>query len=105
MTLFFHNFKKDLPPCYKLYADLPDCLSPLSTIPPHITSTLILCWFPQTPLYYWNSLLLLILIITFWLQKLVRRIANGSLLSNLQQAGYLVDLVTIEVGSLGHFMP
>jgi len=27
------------------------------------------------------------------------------LLSDLQQTGYLVDLVTIEVGSLGHFMP
>jgi len=29
----------------------------------------------------------------------------GSLLSDLQQAGYLVDLATIEVGSLGHFIP
>jgi len=28
-----------------------------------------------------------------------------SLLSDLQHAGYVVDLVTIEVGCLGHFMP
>ena len=29
----------------------------------------------------------------------------GSLLLDLQHAGFSVDLVTIEVGSLGHFMP
>ena len=45
LQVIFHNFKKDLPPCYKLYADLPDCqasVSPLSIIPipPHDTSTL-----------------------------------------------------------------
>ena len=28
----------------------------------------------------------------------------GSLLSDLQHAGYLADLVTIEVGSFGHFI-
>ena len=31
---------------------------------------LILCWFPQTPLCYWNSLLLLILNITFGCKNL-----------------------------------
>ena len=29
----------------------------------------------------------------------------GSLLTDLQQAGFSVNLVTIEVGCLGHFMP
>ena len=29
----------------------------------------------------------------------------GSLLLDLQHAGFLVDLVTVEVGCLGHFMP
>ena len=43
LQVLVRNFKKDLPPCYKIYADLPgyqESVSPPSTIPPHITSTL-----------------------------------------------------------------
>ena len=43
LQVIFLSFKKDLPSCYKLYADLPGCqasVSLLSTIPPHISSTL-----------------------------------------------------------------
>ena len=43
LQVLVRNFKKDLPPCYKIYADLPGhqaSVSPPSTIPPHITSTL-----------------------------------------------------------------
>ena len=43
LQVLVRNFKKDLPPCYKIYADLPGyqtSVSPPSTISPHITSTL-----------------------------------------------------------------
>ena len=43
LQVLVRNFKKDLPPCYKIYADLPGhqaSVSPASTILPHITSTL-----------------------------------------------------------------
>ena len=111
LQVIFQNFKKNLPLCYKLYADLPDCqasVSPLSTIPPHITSTLSR---PDLVLVSTDSIVLVELSVVtntqhhFLAAKTRKEDRYGSLLSDLQHAGYLVDLVTIEVGSLGHFMP
>jgi len=111
LQVIFLSFKKDLPSCYKLYADLPGCqasVSPLSTIPPHITSTLSR---PDLVLVSTDSIVLLELSVVtnsqhhFVAAKTRKEDRYGSLLSDLQHAGYVVDLVTVEVGCLGHFMP
>jgi len=78
------------------------------TIPPHITSTLSR---PDLVLVSANSIVLLELSVVtntqqhFLAAKTRKEDRYGSLLSDLQHAGYVVDLVTIEVGCLGHFMP
>ena len=102
------NFKKDLPPCYKIYADLPGyqaSVSPPSTIPPHITSTL------SRPDLVVDSIALLELSVVTNTEHHLSAARNckedryGSLLTDLQQDGFSVNLVTIEVGCLDHFMP
>ena len=85
-------------------------VSPPSTIPPHITSTLSR---PDLVLVSADSIMLLELSVVtntitkqhFLAAKTRKEDRYGSLLSDLQHAGYVVDLLTIEVGCLGHFMP
>ena len=105
------NFKKDLPPCYKIYTDLPGyqaSVSPPSTIPPHITSTLST---PDLVVVSTDSIALLELSVVTNTEHHLLAARNrkedryGSLLTDLQQTGFSVNLVTIEVGCLGHFMP
>ena len=110
LQVLVRNFKKDLPPCYEIYADLPGhqaSVSPPSTIPPHITSTLSR---PDLVVVSTDSITLLELSVTNTEHhRLAARNRKGdrygSLLTDLQQAGCSVNLVTIEVGCLGHFMP
>ena len=111
LQVLVRNFKKDLPPCYKIYADLPGhqaSVSPPSTIPPHITSTLSR---PDLVVVSTDSITLLELSVVTNTEHYLLAARNrkedryGSLLTDLQQAGFSVNLVTIEFGCLGHFMP
>ena len=111
LQVLVRNFKKDLPPCYKIYADLPGyqaSVSPPSTIPPHITSTLSR---PDLVVVSTDSIALLELSVVTNTEHHLLAARNrkedryGSLLTDLQQARFSVNLVTIEVGCLGHFMP
>ena len=107
LQVFVHNFKKDLPPCSKIYADLPGyqaSASPPSTIPPHITPTLRR---PDLMLVSTDSIVLLELSVVTNTQHHLLAARNckedhyGSLLLDLQHTGFSVDLVTIEVHCLG----
>ena len=111
LQVLVRNFKKGLPPCYKIYADLPGhqaSVSPPSTIPSHITSTLSR---PDLVVVSTDSITLLELSVVTNTEHHLLAARNrkedcyGSLLTDLQQAGFSVNLVTIEVGCLGHFMP
>ena len=108
LQVLVHNFKKDFPPCYKLYADLPDCQASISLPSTHIKSTLSR---PDLVLVSTDSIMLLELSMVtntqhhFLAARNHKEDCYGSLLLDLQHAGYLVDLVTIEVSCLGHFMP
>ena len=111
LQVIFQNLKKVLPLCYKLYGDLPGCqasVSPPSTVPPHITYTLSR---PDLVLVSMDSIVLLELSVVtntqhhFLAAKTRKEDRYGLLLSDLQHAGYSVDLVTVEVGCLGHLMP
>ena len=97
LQVLVHNFKKDLPPCYKLYADLPSyqaSVSSPSTIPPHIASTL------SRPSSTGSIVLLELSVVTnthhdFLAAKNCKEDCYGSLLLDLQRAGFSVDLVTM----------
>jgi len=85
MILFYKFlFMKELPLSYTLYADLPGHLasiSPLSTIPPSISSTSSR---PDIVLVSDDHVILLELSVV---------------------TGFTASLVIIEVGCLGHFLP
>ena len=108
MQILVRNFKKDLPPCYKIYADLPGyqaSVSPPSTIPPHITSTLSR---PDLVVVSKDSIELSVVTNTEHHLLAARNRKEdryGSLLTDFQHIGFSANLVTIEVGCLGHFMP
>ena len=105
------RFKKDLPPCYKIYADLPGyqaSVSPPRNIPPHITSALSR---PDLVVVSTDSITLLELSVVINTEhhllsaRYRKEDRYGSLLIDLQQAGFSGNIVTNEVGCLGHFMP
>ena len=111
LQVLVRNFKKDLLPCYKIYADLPGyqaSVSPPSTIPPNITSTLSR---PDLVVVSTDFIALIELSVVTNTEHHLLAARNrkedryGSLLTDLQQAGFSVNLVTIEVGCLGYFMP
>ena len=88
-----------------IFLDTRQVLVPPSTIPPHISSTLSR---PDLLLVSTDSIMLLELSVVTNTQHHFLAARNrkedryGSLLLDLQHAGFLVDLVTIEVGCLGH---
>jgi len=111
LKVFVHGLQKHLPDCFKLYADLPGYLasiSPPSTIPTMLSTTLSR---PDLVLVSSNSIIMFELTIpTNTQQHLLAARARkedryGCLLYDLQQTGLTVDLISIEVGCLGHFMP
>ena len=106
-----HKLQKQLPEFFKLYADLPGYLasvSPPSTIPTELSTSLSR---PDLVLVSEDSIYLFGLTIPTNTQQhlLVARAGKedryGSLLYDLQRIGLVVDLISIEIGCLGHFMP
>jgi len=103
--------QKLLPDSFKIYADMPgyiSSVSPPSNIPTNLSTTLSR---PDLVLISENSLHLFELTIpTNTQQHLLAARARkeyryNSLLQDLQHTGFVVDLITIEIGYLGHFMP
>jgi len=100
-----------MPPCYKLYADLLSHLvstSLPSTVPPSLSASSSR---PDIVLVSSDHIILLKLsVVTNREEHFVaassRKVTHyGPLLSDLECSGLLVNLVTIEVGCLGHFLP
>ena len=111
LQVFVRNLQKVLLPCFKLYADLPGYLasaSPPSTIPPNFSSSLSR---PDLVLVSSDSIVLFELTVVtntkhhFTAASLRKQDRYGPLLQDLRDSALSVDLVTIEIGCLGHFTP
>ena len=99
-----------LPDFLKLYADLPGYLasvSPPSTIPTELSTSLSR---PDSVLVSKDSIYLFELTVPTNTQQYLlaarawKEDKYGSLLYDLQCTGLVVDLISIEIGCLGHFM-
>ena len=111
LQVLVRGLQRDLPPFYKLYADLPGYLasvSPPSTIPSNLSSSLSR---PDLVLVSDDSITLFELsVVTNTKHHLSAANSRkedryGPLLLDLQRTSLSVQLITIEVGCLGHFMP
>ena len=111
LQVFSHDLQKNLPPCYKLYANLPGHLastSPPTTVPQSFSSSSSRL---DIVLISDDGIILLELsVVTNTEQHFAaassRKVARyGPLLADLERTGLFVELVTIEVGCLGHFLP
>ena len=111
LQVLVQGLQKDLVSSHKLYADLPGHLAsvnPPGTIPPNLSSSLSR---PDLVLISDDSITLFELSVVtntkYHLSAANSRKEDryGPLLFDLQRTGLSVQLVTIEVGCLGHFMP
>ena len=111
LQVFVRSLLKDLSPSSKLYADLPSHLaseSPPSTIPSNLSSSLSI---PDLVLVSSDSITLLELSVVtntkhhFLAASHRKQDHYGPLLQDLKCTSLSIELVTVEVGCLGHFIP